>query len=125
MTALLLDTHVVLWWRLDSPRLKRGARDAIATADLVWVSAASGWEVAIKQALGKIRLVDSFASMVESSEFGELPVTLRHADHLATLAPHHSDPFDRMLVAQAQVEGATLVTHDRAFEPYGIPIVWT
>ncbi|MDA1184678.1 MAG: type II toxin-antitoxin system VapC family toxin [Acidobacteria bacterium] len=122
---LLLDTHVVLWWRLDSRRLKRGARDAIATADLVWVSAVSGWEVAIKQGLGKLRLADPFASMVEASEFGELPVTLRHAQRVATLPPHHTDPFDRMLVAQAQVEGVTLVSHDRAFEPYGVPVVWT
>ena len=123
--TLLLDTHVVLWWRLDSPRLKRGARDAIATADLVWVSAVSGWEVAIKQGLGKLRLADPFVLMVEASEFGELPVTLRHAERVATLPLHHTDPFDRMLVAQAQVEGATLVTHDRAFQPYGIPVVWT
>lgn len=122
--TLLLDTHVVLWWRLDSPRVKRAAREAIATADLVWVSAVSGWEVAIKQGLGKLRLADPFAAMVKGSEFGELPVTLRHAEQLATLAPHHTDPFDRMLVAQAQVEGATLVTHDRQFAPYGIPIVW-
>ena len=123
--TLLLDTHVVLWWRLDSPRLKRGARDAIATADLVWVSAVSGWEVAIKQGLGKLRLADPFVLMVEASEFGELPVTLRHAERVATLPLHHTDPLDRMLVAQAQVEGATLVTHDRAFQPYGIPVVWT
>lgn len=122
--TLLLDTHVVLWWRLDSPRVKRAARESIATADVVWVSAVSGWEVAIKQGLGKLRLADPFASMVKASEFSELPVTLRHAEQLATLAPHHTDPFDRMLVAQAQVEGATLVTHDRQFAPYGIPIVW-
>lgn len=121
---LLLDTHVVLWWRLNSPRLKRGARDAIATADLVWVSAVSGWEVAIKQGLGKLRLADPFGSMVKASEFEELPVTVRHAEQLVTLPAHHVDPFDRMLIAQAQVEGATLVTHDRRFEPYDVPIVW-
>jgi len=108
--TLLLDTHVVLWWRLDSPRLKRGARDAIGSANLVWVSAASGWEVAIKQALGKLRLADPFESLVLASDFGELPVTLRHAEQLLKLPPHHTDPFDRMLIAQAQVEGATLVT---------------
>lgn len=122
--TLLLDTHVVLWWRLDSPRLKRHARDAIATADLVWVSAVSGWEVAIKQGLGKLQLRDSFASMVEASRFGELPVTLRHAEQLAELPAHHTDPFDRMLIAQAQSEGATLVTHDRRFKAYEIPIMW-
>jgi PIN domain nuclease of toxin-antitoxin system len=121
---LLLDTHVVLWWRLDSARLKRGAREAIATADLIWVSAASGWEVAIKQGLGKLQLADPFGSMVQGSEFDELPVTLRHAEQLATLPPDHADPFDRMLIAQAQVEGATLVTHDGRFRPYDVPIVW-
>lgn len=121
---LLLDTHVVLWWHLNSPRLKRPAREAIATADLVWVSAISGWEVAIKQGLGKLRLADPFGSMVQASEFGDLPVTLRHAEQLVTLPAHHADPFDRMLIAQARIEGATLVTHDRHFEPYGIPIIW-
>jgi PIN domain nuclease of toxin-antitoxin system len=121
---LLLDTHVVLWWRLDSPRLRRQARRSIATSEIVWVSAASGWEVAIKRALGKLRLDEAFSSMVESSDFRELPVTLRHAEQLTELSPHHADPFDRMLVAQAMVEGATIVTHDRQFEPYDVPVLW-
>jgi PIN domain nuclease of toxin-antitoxin system len=119
---LLLDTHVVLWWRLDSSRLKRAVRQRIATADVVWVSAASGWEAAIKQGLGKLRLADSFPWMVEDSDFDELPVTLRHAEQVATLPPHHADPFDRMLIAQARVEGATLVTHDTQFERYDVPV---
>jgi len=123
--TLLLDTHVVLWWRLDSRRLRSGARRSIATADLVLVSAASGWEVAIKQSLGKLTLADPFAEMVKASDFDELTITLRHTDQLATLPDHHSDPFDRMLVAQAQVESITLVTHDRHFEPYDIPVIWT
>jgi PIN domain nuclease of toxin-antitoxin system len=120
---LLLDTHVVLWWRLDSSRLRRPVRQRIATADVVWVSAASGWEAAIKQGLGKLRLADPFAWMVEDSEFDELPVTLRHAEHLVSLPPHHSDPFDRMLIAQAMVEGATVVTHDPQFERYDVSVV--
>ena len=120
---LLLDTHVVLWWRLDSSRLSRMVRQRIATADVVWVSAASGWEVAIKQGLGKLRLADSFQWMVEESDFDELPVTLRHAEQLTTLPAHHTDPFDRMLVAQARVEGATIVTHDPQFEHYDVPVV--
>lgn len=123
--TLLLDTHVVLWWRLDSTRLTKDARTAIATADTVLVSAASGWEVAIKQALGKLRLSDPFSELVVASAFGELPVTLRHAERLSTLPPHHTDPFDRMLIAQAQTEGATLVSHDRAFKPYDVPVLWT
>jgi PIN domain nuclease of toxin-antitoxin system len=120
---LLLDTHVVLWWRADSAQLGRAVRSAIASADVVWVSAASGWEVAIKQALGKLRLADPFSALVGGG-LSELPVTLRHADQVASLARHHTDPFDRMLVAQALVERLTLVTHDRQFESYGIPILW-
>ncbi|OFW07382.1 MAG: hypothetical protein A3H96_05255 [Acidobacteria bacterium RIFCSPLOWO2_02_FULL_67_36] len=123
--TLLLDTHVFLWWRLDSRRLTRPVRNAIATADVVWVSAASAWEVAIKQHLGKIQLEDSFASMVEGSDFHPLPITLAHADRTADLPPHHMDPFDRMLIAQAITEGATFVTHDRGCEPYDVPILWT
>ena len=122
--TLLLDTHVVLWWRTDNRRLRKTVRRAIATADVVWVSAVSGWEVAIKQALGKLYLADSFASMVRASGFLELPLTLRHAEQLAHLGPHHTDPFDRMLIAQAQVERLSLVTHDPRFEPYDISIVW-
>ena len=121
---LLLDTHVFLWWRADGARLKRDVRKAIATADVVWISAACGWEVAIKQGLGKLRIKDSFASMVHDSEFDELPITLRHAERAGALPPHHADPFDRMLIAQALTEDATLVTHDRRFGSYDVPIVW-
>ena len=121
---LLLDTHIVLWWRQDSRRLGTAARRTIATADLVWVSAASGWEVAIKQALGKLTLADPFGTLVKDSAFDELPVTLRHAEQLRALPAHHNDPFDRILIAQAQAEGATLVTHDRRFKPYDVPVIW-
>jgi PIN domain nuclease of toxin-antitoxin system len=121
---LLLDTHVILWWRMDSRRLKPQVRREIASAEIAWVSAVSGWEVAIKQALGKLQLADSFRSMVEASDFLELPLTLRHTERLGSLSAHHTDPFDRMLIAQAQVEGVAIVTHDRQFEPYGVPIVW-
>lgn len=120
---LLLDTHVVLWWWLDKARLKPSLRQAIATADVVCVSAASGWEVAVKAALGKLRLPKAFSIMV-AAEFEELPVTLRHSDQLSTLPLHHTDPFDRMLIAQAQIERVTLVTHDRQLEPYDVPILW-
>ena len=120
---LLLDTHVVLWWRLDSTRLRRAVRQQIATAEIVWVSAASGWEIAIKQSLGKLTLADSFRWMVEDSDFDELAVTLRHAEQVAALPAHHADPFDRMLVAQAAVEGATIVTHDPQFDRYDVPVV--
>ena len=121
---LLLDTHVVLWWRLDSARLKAPVRRRIGSVAIVWVSAASGWEVAIKQTLGKLRLSDSFASMVADSQFDELPITLRHTEQVTGLPAYHTDPFDRLLVAQAQVEGATVVSHDRQFEQYDVPMLW-
>jgi PIN domain nuclease of toxin-antitoxin system len=123
--TLLLDTHVILWWQRDDKRLGRAAREAIATADLVWVSAVSGWEVAIKSALGRLRLREPFAVLLGADDFTELPVRLAHSAKVGTLAPHHADPFDRMLVAQALTEHATIVSHDRALAPYGAPMLWT
>ena len=123
--TLLLDTHVFLWWRLDSRRLNRAARETIATAEIVWVSAASAWEIVIKRTLGRLELDEPFASMVDDSDFSALDVTFAHAQRAGILPPHHADPFDRMLVAQALVEGATLITHDRQLQPYDVPILWT
>ncbi len=122
--SLLLDTHVFLWWRADDPRLQQPARSAITQADLVFVSAASAWEAAIKAFLGKLDLPDTLESGVEDSGFSKLTITFSHAEAAAALPPHHSDPFDRMLVAQARAEGLTLVTHDRKLEPYDVPILW-
>jgi PIN domain nuclease of toxin-antitoxin system len=122
---LLLDTHVVLWWQRDDRRLGKAARKAIAEADIVWVSAVSGWEVTIKAALGRLRLDEPFRVLIAADDFSELPLTLAHADALAALPPHHADPFDRALVAQARAEQATIVSHDRALEPYGVSMIWT
>ena len=123
--TLLLDTHVILWWQRDDRRLGAAARRAIARADVVWVSAVSGWEVSIKSALGRLRLDEPFHVLVAADDFTELPMTLAHATQLQQLAPHHTDPFDRMLVAQALAERATIVSHDRALAPYGAPMIWT
>ena len=122
---LLLDTHVFLWWRADDRRLQKTARSAIAAADLVFVSAASAWEAAIKAALGRLDLPDTIEAGVEGSGFEKLPISFSHAEAAAALPPHHLDPFDRMLVAQARIEGLTLITHDRRFKPYDVPILWT
>jgi PIN domain nuclease of toxin-antitoxin system len=110
---------------MDSRALRRDARRAIASADRVVASAASAWEVAIKISLGRLRLADPFSTLVERSGFDQLPITFAHSERLAALPAHHADPFDRMLVVQALVEGLTLVTHDRAFEPYTVPVIWT
>jgi PIN domain nuclease of toxin-antitoxin system len=122
---LLLDTHVFLWWRANDRRLKRAARDAIADADVVFVSAVTAWEAAIKAALGRLRYPDTIDSGVEDSGFEKLPITLAHAERAARLPRHHADPFDRMLVAQSEMEDLTLVTSDRALGAYARPIVWT
>lgn len=121
---LLLDTHVFLWWRTTSPHLGAEARKAIAQADAVFVSAASAWEAGIKQALGRLELPDRFEAGVEESGFEKLAVTFAHAERAGALPPHHRDPFDRMLVAQALEERLTLVTHDTRLEPYGVRFLW-
>ena len=122
---LLLDTHVVLWWQTDDERLNREARQAISTADIVWVSAVSGWEASIKVSLGRLRLDEPFPLLVSTNDFTELEITLAHTTRLSELPGHHQDPFDRLLAAQALVEGATLVTHDRVFDAYGVRAIWT
>ena len=126
MTAsrLLLDTHIFLWWRGEPTRLTSAVRSRIATADIVFVSAASAWEAGIKVALGRLEIPDTIESGVLASGFEKLPITFSHAERAAGLPPHHRDPFDRMLVAQAQAEGLTLVTHDRLLEPYAVEILW-
>ncbi len=121
---LLLDTHVFLWWRENSSRLAPDTRDAIATADVVFVSIASAWEVAIKRALGRLRLAEQFERGIEDSRFSKLAISFAHAAGVADLEAHHSDPFDRMLLVQARLDGLTIVTHDRKFEPYGQPVIW-
>ncbi len=121
---LLLDTHVVLWWRANDPVLGMQARKAIGDAEVVFVSAASAWEVAIKVALGKLRIPGPFHEAVEASQFTPLPISFHHAATTGALPLHHTDPFDRMLIAQAMAEGLTVVTHDRGFAAYGVPVVW-
>jgi len=122
---LLLDTHVVLWWRQNSPRLRRTAREAIAAAPLVYVSAASAWEVVIKSAVGRLALEGSFESHVKAAGFEPLPVTFAHAAEIQRLPAMHADPFDRMLVAQARVEGLVIVTHDDNIAKYDVQTIVT
>ncbi len=125
INKLLLDTHVFLWWRADDPLLQGAARSAIADADVVFVSAATAWEAAIKASLGRLDLPGTIESGVEDSGFEKLLISFSHAEAAAALPLHHGDPFDRMLVAQAVSEDLTLVTHDRKLEAYEVPILWT
>ena len=121
--GLLLDTHVVFWWLTDDATL---ADDIKATLDHepdVYVSAATIWEVAIKQAIGKLPEPAGLPGRIRDSGFAELPITSQHAITAGRLPPIHRDPFDRMLVAQAQHENLTLVTRDRRCQKYEVAIL--
>ena len=116
---LLLDTQIFLWYLADSSRLSRKARTDIARADEVFISAASIWEAAIKTGIGKLRVsLDQLVAGIGASGFAELPVSASHASRVAALPPHHRDPFDRLLVAQAILEPLHLMTADAAMKPY-------
>lgn len=125
MSALLLDTHVLLWWRDDFRRINKETLAAIADPErAVFFSAVSIWEIAIKHAAGKLRMPDELLSTMEQRGFVEVPVRSAHALVAARLPRHHADPFDRMLVAQAQVEKLTLVTGDARISAYDVPVLW-
>jgi PIN domain nuclease of toxin-antitoxin system len=125
---ILLDTHVLLWWLTDDRRLRAKLRTPIASPrNDVLVSAATVWEIAIKIAIGKLTLVGvdvtRLDELIVGQGFRELPVTAAHAGAVATLPHHHTDPFDRLLIAQARAERATIASVDRAFAAYDVPLL--
>jgi len=124
----LLDTHVWLWLQTTPERLSGEALALVEdTSNDLFLSAASAWEIAIKYALGKLPLPEPpdryVASRLELSGTAALPVEIRHAVHVAALPTHHRDPFDRVLIAQAQLENLVLVTADGQLAPYGVEMV--
>jgi len=119
---LLLDTHVLIWWD-EGARLSDKADGAIRAAQQVYVSSVTGWEIAIKSSLGRLETTRSVVDAARESGFEELPVRLVHTEMLRALPLHHRDPFDRMLVAQARVEGLTLVSRDRALREYDVKVL--
>ncbi|QNM97813.1 type II toxin-antitoxin system VapC family toxin [Chitinimonas koreensis] len=122
---LLLDTHVLLWWLADPERLGQAAYAAIADpAHEIWVSAASGWEIAIKQALGKLSGPVDLPAELAVEGFRALAIDFRHTEAVRALPPLHGDPFDRMLVAQARTEDLVLVSADEQLRRYSIPLLW-
>ena len=121
---LLLDTHILLWWLDDHPALRQKYRRAIAEGNnLVFVSAASVWEIRIKAALGKLIIPSNFEDVLDKQDFEPLPITLAHAHGIAQLPNHHQDPFARILIVQAKLEGFTLVTHDRDIRRYDVSVL--
>jgi PIN domain nuclease of toxin-antitoxin system len=126
---VLLDTHAFIWWLFDDPKLSRASRAAIADpSNYVFVSAASVCEIAIKLTINKLSLPSDldqelFATLAGTG-FSALPVTLEHAYAVRYLPWHHRDPFDRLLVAQSQIEGMTLVTNDAALRRYDVKTLW-
>ncbi|MGH7858698.1 MAG: type II toxin-antitoxin system VapC family toxin [Candidatus Binatia bacterium] len=121
---LLLDTHVLLWWLRDDRRLSARFASAIADpSNEVSVSAASVWEASIKAALGKLTIDGDLVDEIGANGFAELAITARHAQLAAALPRHHDDPFDRLLAAQAKLEGLQLATLDPAFADYGVALL--
>ena len=118
---LLLDSHAFLWWIGSREPLAAGAFEAISDpTSVVVVSAASVWELSIKRALGKLTATGVFEEEIADHGFVPLPITVEHAERAGGLPRHHEDPFDRMLVAQAQIEDLVLVTRDPAMAAYEV-----
>ena len=118
---LLLDTHTLIWTLADNPELAAAAREAIIDGNnIVFVSAVSVWEISIKRALGKLDAPDTLLEEIERHRFTPLEIALAHADRAGKLPPIHLDPFDRMLIAQAQSEQLTLVTRDAEIQKYAV-----
>ena len=109
---VLLDTHVLVWWARDDPRLGSGARHTIRTATDACVSIVTAWEIAIKRGLGKLEAPDDLDQQLQLKRFTELPVHLRHVNALSRLPDLHRDPFDRILVAQCLRDDLVMVSHD-------------
>ena len=118
---ILIDTHYLLWWLDDAPELGERAKEIISEpTNIIFFSAASLWELRIKEGIGKVDLPASFSDVLAQQAFEPLSVTAKHADALRGLPMHHRDPFDRLLVAQARVEGLTFLTRDKIIGLYDV-----
>ncbi len=126
---LLLDTHALIWWLSDNKSLSKSAHEAVAEpSNLVYVSAASAWEIAAKHRIGKLplagRLDGVIGEVIAKERFRELPISFRHAELAGSLPGEHRNPFDRMLIAQALAENLTLVSNERLFDAFGVARLW-
>lgn len=126
---VLLDTHTLLWWLDGDRRLSRRARNAIGDEDnAVLVSSASAWEISTKVRLGKLpgatEVAAELPAILRQQNFEALPIAIVHALRAGSLPGPHRDPFDRMLIAQAQAEDLSLVSNERVFDSYGVRRIW-
>ncbi len=125
----LLDTHTFLWWITDNPKLSSRVRKIIGDGkNELFLSAASGWEIAIKAQLGRIKIPNKpeifISEQMVINAIQGLPIQISHAVHVYNLPTHHRDPFDRMLVAQAQLEGLPILTNDPQISQYTVKVIW-
>ena len=124
MKRLLLDTHVLLWWLADNTALGPVARSLISDAEnAVYVSAATSWEISINKKKGLLEAPAEISGIVDDEGFDQLDISLFHAEKAGELEEIHRDPFDRMMVAQAQVEGLEIVTADRNIPKYAVKVI--
>jgi PIN domain nuclease of toxin-antitoxin system len=126
---LLLDTHTFLWWNTEDPQLSSRARELIGDGqNEIFLSAASAWEISIKTAQGKLVLPEPPAQYISNRislyQFHPLPVQIHHAVQVYNLPMHHADPFDRLLIAQSQVESLPLISMDANIRNYDVEVIW-
>jgi PIN domain nuclease of toxin-antitoxin system len=121
MMKLLLDTHILIWWLSQDRRLSQLETDLITDPDnLIFVSAATAWEIVVKRMIGKLETPDDLPAALTANNFLELPITIEHSQKLYQLPLHHNDPFDRIMVAQAISEDLTFMTRDAKIALYEV-----
>ncbi|MCJ8278578.1 MAG: type II toxin-antitoxin system VapC family toxin [Rivularia sp. ALOHA_DT_140] len=120
----LLDTHTLIWWLANDATLSQTARTAIANPDnLIFVSAASVWEIAIKKQIGKLNTPDDLEAQIEQNDLQPLPINISHASYIEKLPLHHKDPFDRIIISQATCEKMKIITRDKKFNVYQVDVI--
>lgn len=121
--GFLLDTHVLLWWLANDPKLSADVREIIRNpVNDSFVSAATIWEIAIKTSLRKLKQPDDLLAVLRDNRFQVLDISAEHCLNVSSLPWHHKDPFDRMLISQALVERLTIITVDQKFKFYDVPL---
>ena len=124
MPRYLLDTHILIWWFEGSPKLKPEIREIIQSgANAIYLSSGAIWEMAIKQSIGRLEFPSDLESLLQEDNIQVLPIAASHALAVATLPHHHRDPFDRIQIVQAQLDGLTLISRDEAFEQYDVQLI--